>query len=226
MLPPSTTADAHRAALRRPAGEEAFYRPPYHHLRHPMVFYYRHPAALYINSCGWRASSTTRSTPISNGSSVIGVDEMRWDDMSKNEMEWPDFAEAHTYRARVCYITVRHLIETHPHPPGGTRPDHHGPPPVGTLHGLRARVHPPGDVLGIDPRTAGRPGAPPGRLAGRDASAEADAHSRPAGAGLLGGPPGWRCWPAGSAWAKLATGPASAGTQRIRPARSGRQASR
>ena len=30
-------------------GEEAFYRPPYHHLRHPMIFYYCHPAALYIN---------------------------------------------------------------------------------------------------------------------------------------------------------------------------------
>jgi hypothetical protein len=29
--------------------EEAFYRPPYHGLRHPMVFYYCHPPALYIN---------------------------------------------------------------------------------------------------------------------------------------------------------------------------------
>ncbi len=29
--------------------EEAFYRPPYHDLRHPMIFYYVHPAALYVN---------------------------------------------------------------------------------------------------------------------------------------------------------------------------------
>jgi len=30
-------------------GSEAFYRQPYHQLRHPMVFYYVHPAVLYIN---------------------------------------------------------------------------------------------------------------------------------------------------------------------------------
>ena len=29
--------------------EESFYRPPYHNLRHPLIFYYAHPAALYIN---------------------------------------------------------------------------------------------------------------------------------------------------------------------------------
>jgi hypothetical protein len=30
-------------------GSEAFYRPPYHQLRHPMIFYYGHPAVLYVN---------------------------------------------------------------------------------------------------------------------------------------------------------------------------------
>ena len=30
-------------------GEEAFLRPPSHGLRHPMMFYYGHPAALYVN---------------------------------------------------------------------------------------------------------------------------------------------------------------------------------
>jgi len=30
-------------------GREAFLRPPYHQLRHPLVFYYNHPAVLYIN---------------------------------------------------------------------------------------------------------------------------------------------------------------------------------
>lgn len=30
-------------------GEEAFVRQPYHQLRHPMMFYYVHPAVLYIN---------------------------------------------------------------------------------------------------------------------------------------------------------------------------------
>jgi hypothetical protein len=31
------------------AGEEPFYRPPYHELRHPLIFYYGHPAVFYVN---------------------------------------------------------------------------------------------------------------------------------------------------------------------------------
>ena len=30
-------------------GEEAFYNPPKHQLRHPFIFYYGHPAVVYIN---------------------------------------------------------------------------------------------------------------------------------------------------------------------------------
>lgn len=30
-------------------GEKAFMQPPAHGLRHPMIFYYGHPAALYVN---------------------------------------------------------------------------------------------------------------------------------------------------------------------------------
>ncbi len=30
-------------------GTDAFVRQPYHQLRHPMIFYYGHPAVLYIN---------------------------------------------------------------------------------------------------------------------------------------------------------------------------------
>lgn len=30
-------------------GTDAFVRQPYHQLRHPMMFYYGHPAVLYIN---------------------------------------------------------------------------------------------------------------------------------------------------------------------------------
>src|SRR5690349_4161909 len=29
--------------------EKSFYKPPYHSLRHPLIFYYAHPAVLYIN---------------------------------------------------------------------------------------------------------------------------------------------------------------------------------
>lgn len=94
-------------------GEEAFYRPPYHHLRHPMVFYYCHPATLYINKLRVAGLIDNPINPYFERIFETGVDEMRWDDMSKNEMQWPSFAEAHRYREQV-YSTVRQLIETHP----------------------------------------------------------------------------------------------------------------
>src|SRR5690349_20262427 len=31
------------------ATHEGFYTPPYHGLRHPLVFYYGHPAVLHVN---------------------------------------------------------------------------------------------------------------------------------------------------------------------------------
>ncbi|TYC61190.1 5-histidylcysteine sulfoxide synthase [Zoogloea oleivorans] len=94
-------------------GEEAFFRPPYHHLRHPMLFYYCHPAALYINKLRVAGLIDNPLNPYFERIFETGVDEMRWDDMSKNEMLWPSFGEAHSYRQQV-YITVRQLIETHP----------------------------------------------------------------------------------------------------------------
>ena len=82
-------------------GDAAFVRPPYHELRHPMIFYYGHPAALYINKL--RVAGLMKD-PINPYFEVIfetGVDEMSWDDLSKNKMSWPSVAEVHTYRKKV-----------------------------------------------------------------------------------------------------------------------------
>ena len=90
-------------------GEEAFMRPPYHDLRHPMIFYYGHPAALYINKL--RVAGLL-DKPINAYFEVIfetGVDEMSWDDLSKNQMAWPSVKEVHAYRQQV-YATVSNLI--------------------------------------------------------------------------------------------------------------------
>lgn len=102
-------------------GEEAFFRPPYHHLRHPMIFYYGHPPALYINKLRVAGLIDKPLNPYFEQLFETGVDEMRWDDMSKNEMLWPRIQEVHAYRQQV-YRTVRRLIDTHPdladgHPP-------------------------------------------------------------------------------------------------------------
>ncbi|MBK8185355.1 MAG: 5-histidylcysteine sulfoxide synthase [Candidatus Competibacteraceae bacterium] len=94
-------------------GEEAFFRPPYHHLRHPMIFYYGHPPALYINKLRVAGLIDKPLNPYFEQLFETGVDEMRWDDMSKNEMLWPSIQTVHAYRQQV-YRTVREVIETSP----------------------------------------------------------------------------------------------------------------
>ncbi|MGW0392260.1 5-histidylcysteine sulfoxide synthase [Streptomyces sp. NPDC003042] len=100
---------------------EAFYRPPAHNLRHPMIFYYGHPATLYVNKL--RVSGLLGKAVDAYLEQVLetGVDEMSWDDLSKNEMLWPSVAEVHAYRATV-YRLVRAVIETTDFAPDLGRP--------------------------------------------------------------------------------------------------------
>ncbi|MDG4548958.1 MAG: 5-histidylcysteine sulfoxide synthase [Candidatus Contendobacter sp.] len=102
-------------------GEEAFFRPPYHHLRHPMIFYFGHPPALYINKLRVAGLIEKPLNPYFERLFETGVDEMRWDDMSKNEMRWPSIQEVHAYRRQV-YRIVHDLIETHPDLASGHAP--------------------------------------------------------------------------------------------------------
>jgi 5-histidylcysteine sulfoxide synthase/putative 4-mercaptohistidine N1-methyltranferase len=93
-------------------GSEVLYRSPYHQLRHPLVFYYGHTAAVYVNKL--RVAGLLQA-PINEYFEQIfetGVDEMSWDDMSKNEMTWPSFEAVHDYRKTV-YNTLKQIIETH-----------------------------------------------------------------------------------------------------------------
>ena len=97
-----------------PAGEEAFYRPPYHNLRHPFIFYYAHPAVLYVNKL--RVGGLLTAGGLDDYLETIfetGVDEMSWDDLSKNDMDWPSVAEVTAYRRKV-YALVAGLISSHP----------------------------------------------------------------------------------------------------------------
>ena len=82
-------------------GEEAFMKSPYHELRHPLIFYYGHPAALYVNKL--RVAGLLNAPINSYYESIFetGVDEMSWDDLSKNKMPWPSVAEVHRYRKEV-----------------------------------------------------------------------------------------------------------------------------
>lgn len=102
-------------------GDEPFYRPPYHGLRHPLIFYYVHPAVLYVNKLRLAGLRTSPVNSYFESLFETGVDEMSWDDMSKNVIEWPGVDEALHYRRQV-YDAVVAVIESDPglndgHPP-------------------------------------------------------------------------------------------------------------
>jgi 5-histidylcysteine sulfoxide synthase len=92
--------------------EEAFYRPPYHHLRHPMIFYLGHTSCTMINklTLGGLVPSID---PYLESIFEVGVDEMSWDDMGKNDMVWPTLNETMAYKNK-AYKVVADLIDTHP----------------------------------------------------------------------------------------------------------------
>ena len=93
--------------------EEAFYRPPYHRLRHPLIFYFGHPACLYVNKL--RVAGVIPG-PVNEAFERLfetGVDEMSWDDMAKNDEAWPGIDEVLTYRRQV-HALVSDVIQHHP----------------------------------------------------------------------------------------------------------------
>lgn len=65
-------------------GEEYFYRPPVHGLRHPQIFYYGHTACLYVNKLRVSGVLDKPVNPYFESIFEVGVDEMLWDDMHKN----------------------------------------------------------------------------------------------------------------------------------------------
>ncbi|MEM7245418.1 MAG: 5-histidylcysteine sulfoxide synthase [Acidobacteriota bacterium] len=93
-------------------GEQALLTPAYHHLRHPILFYLGHPATLYVNKLRLAGLISEPINPYFERVFETGVDEMSWDDMSKNEMEWPSVQEVCAYRATV-HERVSEIIATH-----------------------------------------------------------------------------------------------------------------
>ncbi len=93
--------------------ESAFMRSPYHQLRHPLIFYYGHPAVLFINKLRLAGLAETAVDHYLEKVLETGVDEMSWDDMSKNEMIWPSVTDVHAYRKKI-YAVIKNLILTHP----------------------------------------------------------------------------------------------------------------
>lgn len=99
-------------------GREAFVRQPYHQLRHPMMFYYGHPAVLYINKFRVAGLLDQGINTAFEQLFETGVDEMSWDDLSQSTEDWPSVEEVHEYRKQ-CYAVVRHVLQSHPCLDGG-----------------------------------------------------------------------------------------------------------
>lgn len=93
--------------------ESTYVRPPYHELRHPLIFYYGHPAVLYYNKARLAGLLTQPLDLYLEKILETGVDEMSWDDMSKNQMIWPSVKTVHEYRKKV-YTVMVDLIKNHP----------------------------------------------------------------------------------------------------------------
>lgn len=93
--------------------DRAFISPPYHGLRHPLIFYYGHPAVLYLNKL--RIAGLYQEPVDLYLEKILetGVDEMSWDDLSKNEMTWPSVERVHAYRKKI-YNIVSEIILQHP----------------------------------------------------------------------------------------------------------------
>lgn len=90
--------------------DQVYTQNPYHGLRHPMMFYYGHVTCFYINKmvvAGLLPSSLDKEL---EDVFEVGVDEMRWDDMSKNEQEWPSLERVREYKRQV-YAIVCDLID-------------------------------------------------------------------------------------------------------------------
>ncbi|KAI9914395.1 hypothetical protein PsorP6_007378 [Peronosclerospora sorghi] len=100
-------------------GPRAFVTPPPHQLRHPLVFYYGHVTSFYVKKLLVAGLLPARVHPAFEALFEVGVDEMRWDDMSKNDRAWPPVAHVLAYRRHV-YQLVRTLVETH----SGLAPGH------------------------------------------------------------------------------------------------------
>ncbi len=90
--------------------EAVFYRKS-EPTRHPMIFYFGHTAAFFINKLILSKVITERINPDFEALFAIGVDEMAWDDMDEHRYRWPKVRAVREYREQVNKVVLE-LIDT------------------------------------------------------------------------------------------------------------------
>lgn len=79
--------------------------------RQPMIFYFGHTAAFFINKLILMKIINNRINPNFESIFAVGVDEMSWDDTNQKNYRWPSVNEVRDYRNSVKKI-VLNLIDT------------------------------------------------------------------------------------------------------------------
>ncbi len=82
-------------------------------LRHPLIFYYGHTAAFFINKLITAKLLNDRVDPYIESTVAVGVDEMSWDDLDEKNYRWPSVKEVHDYRCKVSGLKKPSPCDTH-----------------------------------------------------------------------------------------------------------------
>ncbi|KAG8345469.1 putative DinB superfamily Sulfatase modifying factor enzyme 1 [Trypanosoma vivax] len=95
-----STMELYERVFESLVSDEAFFVQPIHRLRHPLIFYYGHTAAFFINKL-CVAGLSTHIQPHIEETFAVGVDEMNWDDLNEDHYDWPTVAQVTEYRKSV-----------------------------------------------------------------------------------------------------------------------------
>jgi 5-histidylcysteine sulfoxide synthase/putative 4-mercaptohistidine N1-methyltranferase len=93
--------------------EDASYYERYEPLRHPLIFYFAHPAVFYVNKLIAGRFIPARLDARLEAMMAVGVDEMSWDDLNAAHYDWPAVATVSNYRAAMREF-IDDFIQTMP----------------------------------------------------------------------------------------------------------------
>ncbi|MFM7207854.1 MAG: 5-histidylcysteine sulfoxide synthase [Planctomycetaceae bacterium] len=93
--------------------DDASYYERHEPLRHPLIFYFAHPAVFYLNKLTAGRHVPARLDPVLEAMMAVGVDEMSWDDLNTAHYDWPSVATVRRYRAAMRGL-VDDFIQTMP----------------------------------------------------------------------------------------------------------------
>ncbi|WP_028116369.1 5-histidylcysteine sulfoxide synthase [Ferrimonas senticii] len=102
------TFDQYESLFTLLADEQAWYTKAIS-LRHPLIFYFGHTAAFFINKLFAARLLTERVDANIEAQVAIGVDEMSWDDLDDSNYLWPTVAELRAYRNKVRQRVVAYI---------------------------------------------------------------------------------------------------------------------